>query len=292
MMMLHSRRILIFKKKRICSLLIKSKRHTNPTSFYNLNGSYILGERRLFSLFSSGSWRCQPRNNGTCGSFDSDKNHPSTPVRSRDSTNTNYERAEDSSNTNTIRSLKHSQPSFHYGVHFNMFSSKSKQSTSALQEAYQDLVKKEILRPDPIQKSCIDSLSKLSNRLEYYEPRLLEWRCEMKAYQNRIKKKEEEKDKIKKEEEKDTQPIPPKVPRGRYIVGGVGVGKSMCADFFYKHVSLECKRRVHFHEFMLEIHSRIHKWKKDQFTKEKKELFLKSDGSYDLSPGIYIKTIH
>jgi len=48
-----------------------------------------------------------------------------------------------------------------------------------------------------------------------------------------------------------------KVPRGIYLWGGVGRGKTMLMDMFFENVPIKEKRRVHFHEFMDEIHGEI-----------------------------------
>jgi cell division protein ZapE len=46
-------------------------------------------------------------------------------------------------------------------------------------------------------------------------------------------------------------------PRGLYIHGGVGRGKTMLMDLFFETVSFTPKRRLHFHEFMAETHDLI-----------------------------------
>ena len=50
---------------------------------------------------------------------------------------------------------------------------------------------------------------------------------------------------------------PQPAPRGIYIHGRVGRGKTMLMDLFYKTVAFEPRRRIHFHEFMTEVHDRI-----------------------------------
>ncbi|XP_018300332.1 putative ATPase N2B [Mycetomoellerius zeteki] len=51
-------------------------------------------------------------------------------------------------------------------------------------------------------------------------------------------------------------------PKGLYIYGAVGGGKTMLMDLFYNCCQIENKKRVHFHSFMLDVHSRVHEVKK------------------------------
>ena len=48
--------------------------------------------------------------------------------------------------------------------------------------------------------------------------------------------------------------IRPELPRGVYMWGGVGRGKSFLMDSFYAVVPVQRKTRLHFHEFMREVH--------------------------------------
>ena len=96
---------------------------------------------------------------------------------------------------------------------------------------YRELLAAGELRPDHDQGATIQQLDALASALEQQPAKgSLLWRMLGKA--------------------------PPPV-RGLYIWGGVGRGKSMLMDLFYECVRIESKRRVHFHEFMLEVHDRL-----------------------------------
>lgn len=96
---------------------------------------------------------------------------------------------------------------------------------------YERLIADGELRADPEQRAAALRLTDLQAALEEVPPRgSLLWRL------GRAK------------------PLPPK---GVYMWGGVGRGKSMLMDLFYSVLNIDRKRRVHFHEFMAEVHARL-----------------------------------
>jgi cell division protein ZapE len=51
--------------------------------------------------------------------------------------------------------------------------------------------------------------------------------------------------------------VHPDIPKGVYMFGGVGRGKSFLMDCFYNAVPIRRKTRLHFHEFMREVHREL-----------------------------------
>ncbi|SNS49474.1 cell division protein ZapE [Sphingomonas laterariae] len=102
---------------------------------------------------------------------------------------------------------------------------------STVKDRYADLLASGQLRPDPDQARTIERLHDLAEQLSVQpEKGSVLWRMLRKA---------------------------PPPPRGLYIWGSVGRGKSMLMDLFFDCVRMTHKRRVHFHEFMIEVHDRL-----------------------------------
>jgi protein AFG1 len=62
---------------------------------------------------------------------------------------------------------------------------------------------------------------------------------------------------------KKTPSIPPNLPKGLYMYGDVGSGKTMLMDLFYDTLpaNIQSRTRIHFHNFMQDVHKRLHAMK-------------------------------
>lgn len=59
---------------------------------------------------------------------------------------------------------------------------------------------------------------------------------------------------------KPSTQIPANLPKGLYMFGDVGSGKTMLMDLFYDTLpsNIKSKTRIHFHNFMQDVHKRLH----------------------------------
>ena len=108
--------------------------------------------------------------------------------------------------------------------------------------AYRMRVADGILTADPAQEAAARRLDALSDALAGYEPAPAGGR---RPLFGRLGFRRVRKD-------------GPLLPRGVYIVGEVGRGKSMLMDLFFECAPVAAKRRIHFHRFMADAHARIH----------------------------------
>ena len=78
---------------------------------------------------------------------------------------------------------------------------------------------------------------------------------------------------------------PRKAPRGVYIWGDVGRGKSMLMDLFFAAAPIQAKRRVHFNTFMVETHARIHEWRGlDHHARARRPEYVRDAGDDPIAP--------
>jgi peroxisome-assembly ATPase len=129
-----------------------------------------------------------------------------------------------------------------------------------LQE-YDDRVAQGRLRDDEHQRGIIQSLQHLHDELRDYKappvihPTLDSLKPASKSVFGRLFGNTSK--------GKAIQEIPENLPRGLYLYGDVGSGKTMLMDLFYDTIpsNVTSKTRIHFHNFMQDVHKRLHAMK-------------------------------
>ncbi|MXP09232.1 cell division protein ZapE [Pseudoblastomonas halimionae] len=109
---------------------------------------------------------------------------------------------------------------------------------SGLLAEYDALVARDELRPDADQRAAAERLDQLQQELEA--------KPDTGGFFGKLLGRE------------------PEPPRGVYMWGGVGRGKSMLMDLFVATLDSDRKRRVHFHAFMLEVDAMIREEREKQ----------------------------
>src|SRR3974390_1393462 len=105
--------------------------------------------------------------------------------------------------------------------------------TATLLERYRRLLAEGKVAPDSAQALAVEKLQILSNRLANYTPPA---RTDFFSFFTRRRGE---------------------IPKGLYIFGAVGRGKTMLMDLFFQTIAVKQKRRAHFHEFMAEVHAKL-----------------------------------
>jgi cell division protein ZapE len=100
-----------------------------------------------------------------------------------------------------------------------------------LAEKYRALLAQGVIQADPAQAAAVARLDALARSLRY-------WRRKRNGIAALLSR-------------------PQPAPKGLYIYGPVGRGKTMLMDLFFETTTFRYKRRAHFHEFMAEVHDRI-----------------------------------
>ena len=108
-------------------------------------------------------------------------------------------------------------------------------SPGSFRAHYQNLVSSGAIEPDAAQAEAAEAFAGLEQRLASYKP------VRKQGLLGRLFA------------DKDVAP-----PRGLYVHGEVGRGKTMLMDLFFHQSPVVQKRRAHFHEFMAEVHERIY----------------------------------
>ena len=101
----------------------------------------------------------------------------------------------------------------------------------SVRRAYEAALQERGFKTDPAQQRAVDALERCASEWAHYKSKR----------SNALKKLINR----------------PDIPRGVYMFGGVGRGKSFLMECFFQAVPLKRKTRLHFHEFMREVHREL-----------------------------------
>jgi cell division protein ZapE len=105
---------------------------------------------------------------------------------------------------------------------------------------YQALISSGAIEPDAAQEQAVEAFAELEQRLVSYKP-VRKQGLLVRLFADKENGR----------------------PRGLYVHGEVGRGKTMLMDLFFQQSPVEHKRRAHFHEFMADVHDRIHGYRQN-----------------------------
>jgi protein AFG1 len=144
----------------------------------------------------------------------------------------------------------------------------SRKEQESVLEVVQRRVGQGDLRQDKAQESAAKRLTRLQNAIVGYDSSILFQEPEEEKERNSSPEPSDKSvtENIAEENDKEQEPSEPhrpavKIPRGLYIYGEVGTGKTMLMDAFFSVANVEKKQRHHFHSFLAYVHGRIHKLK-------------------------------
>ncbi len=124
----------------------------------------------------------------------------------------------------------------------------TEQTQASVLSRYRALIAAGQLSADPAQRRAAEQLDQLWRRLLGYDPPP---KTPSNGWLSRLLTK------------RRVDEVPVDYPSGLYLVGEVGRGKSMLMDLFFEAATVPRKRRVHFHQFMQEIHAHLHQQQTD-----------------------------
>tara|TARA_B000000609_G_scaffold134085_1_gene109292 strand:- start:706 stop:1773 length:1068 start_codon:yes stop_codon:yes gene_type:complete len=104
---------------------------------------------------------------------------------------------------------------------------------------YKNYLKKNLIKFDPNQETAMKDIDEFLS---------LEFSVKPKLYKNFLKRR--------------------KSKNGIYLYGEAGVGKTMLMDICFSSIKIKKKKRIHFQEFMIDIHNRLHKIRNSKSIKD------------------------